>query len=620
MIGRKRFPRAGQASAVGRLAVFRSWACKWPNVFLISFGVLLGLQTPNLNSGDAGELITAAHYLAVAHPSGYPLYLLLARAFEFLPFGNIAFRVALMSSMFGAATAALVATVVRRLTGSGLAAWFSVVMILGSPSYVAQSAIAKFYPLNACLILVLFALWVHRLLTDPEETDAAYCISSDRSFHATALLFGLVAANHHTGWLMLPPALLAALLLLRRERIPANRAVRGVLRCAAPLALAFFCGAAVNLFLLLRGSPEYFANVFHVASASEFWDVITRGPYGEEGTSRLAGQVLLNPTVLIYGLSHFAEILRRNFGPFALAMIAAGGWFLIRRDRRVLAFAGVTIVLYGPVLAGLGMPRSDMNEFRYYVVAHQYFVPALAISACFLGFGFHQMMAWLRVHRHPLTVMAAATAVFVLGAFHVCLRLSDSNYRLNFVPYQAPRDQLNLTPIGGVFLAVGDSQRFGGRYLKLVGRYRDDVCHLNAATLQERATGLDACATWGYGSVTPDLFDDQLNRFEALVSEEQLVADVLLPQEFPSLPRTWAVSLSIGTIFVARDSSGAEEGMLSPATAQKLAGKLLEADAVLYPDVCDGVPVDDWFTDRLCDRYRRHEAQVARLRGHGAAQ
>ena len=41
---------------------------------------------PSIPGGDSGELIVAAQTVASAHPTGYPLYVLLAKGFTWLPF------------------------------------------------------------------------------------------------------------------------------------------------------------------------------------------------------------------------------------------------------------------------------------------------------------------------------------------------------------------------------------------------------------------------------------------------------------------------------------------------------------------------------------------------------
>src|SRR5512140_1586656 len=81
-------------------------------------GIYLRTLAPGLtwaNGGsDGGDLIAAAATGGIAHPTGYPLYLLLARLFQCLPIGNLAFRTNLMSAFFTALAATLVFEVVIR--------------------------------------------------------------------------------------------------------------------------------------------------------------------------------------------------------------------------------------------------------------------------------------------------------------------------------------------------------------------------------------------------------------------------------------------------------------------------------------------------------------------------
>ncbi|MFN8455816.1 MAG: DUF2723 domain-containing protein [Anaerolineae bacterium] len=56
---------------------------------------------------DSLEFQLVTYQLGIAHPTGYPLYTLLGKLFTFLPIGNVAYRVNLMSAFFGAATVGL---------------------------------------------------------------------------------------------------------------------------------------------------------------------------------------------------------------------------------------------------------------------------------------------------------------------------------------------------------------------------------------------------------------------------------------------------------------------------------------------------------------------------------
>ena len=88
------------------------------SLLAIYLGTLaLGLTWANAGS-DGGDLIAAAATGGIAHPTGYPLYLLLARLFQFLPLGSLAFRANLLSAIATALAAALVYGLVMRSSSS----------------------------------------------------------------------------------------------------------------------------------------------------------------------------------------------------------------------------------------------------------------------------------------------------------------------------------------------------------------------------------------------------------------------------------------------------------------------------------------------------------------------
>src|SRR5262249_56322611 len=64
---------------------------------------------PTVTLVDSGELIVAARSLGVAHPPGFPLYVLLSHIASLIPIGSVAARVNFASAVFGAAAASLLA-------------------------------------------------------------------------------------------------------------------------------------------------------------------------------------------------------------------------------------------------------------------------------------------------------------------------------------------------------------------------------------------------------------------------------------------------------------------------------------------------------------------------------
>ena len=61
---------------------------------------------PTVTLVDSGELIVVAHGLGVAHPPGFPLWVILAHLASLVPLGNVALRINFSSALFAALASA----------------------------------------------------------------------------------------------------------------------------------------------------------------------------------------------------------------------------------------------------------------------------------------------------------------------------------------------------------------------------------------------------------------------------------------------------------------------------------------------------------------------------------
>ena len=170
--------------------------------------IYLGTIAPGLtwaNDGaDGGDLISAAATGGIAHPSGYPLFLLLAGFFQSLPVGTLAFRTNLMSALAGVATALLVYGILVWVPDSethgnwpaGLVAGFSIGL---SPLLWSQAVITEVYTLHtAFAALSMLLLFLSR--------TAKYRRWLER---LCGLALGLAVGNQLTSVFLIPPILLA---------------------------------------------------------------------------------------------------------------------------------------------------------------------------------------------------------------------------------------------------------------------------------------------------------------------------------------------------------------------------------------------------------------------------
>lgn len=73
-------------------------------LFLSSFFVYLTHLAPSIVTGDSADATIASYVLGIPHPPGFPVYTWFGHIFTFIPLGDIAYRVNLMSAFFGALT------------------------------------------------------------------------------------------------------------------------------------------------------------------------------------------------------------------------------------------------------------------------------------------------------------------------------------------------------------------------------------------------------------------------------------------------------------------------------------------------------------------------------------
>jgi len=325
-------------------------------VGLAAFLVYLSTMTPTVVSLDGGRFQIAAPLLGTAHPTGYPTFILLGHLFTYLPFGDVAYRVSLLSAVSGAVAVALFVPVARAL-GSSLAVAAGVALLYAfSSTFWSQATFAEVYTLHAAFLLAVLLL----LLRWRATRRGRYAISA-------ALLYGLALGNN-AGTVLLAPAYLV-LLLDRRGRPPL-----GTLARAGAAGLA---GLSVYAYLPIRG----FAGAWHnygdpVGNWGDVWRLVSG--------ARFRGLMDASPANLARGASDFAVSLSwqapHPLGYFVGLMLAVGGVcgvaIVLRRDRAV-GFS-LMLALAATLAYALGYRIADV--YVYYLPVYLLLALALAVA------------------------------------------------------------------------------------------------------------------------------------------------------------------------------------------------------------------------------------------------
>ncbi len=412
-----------------------------------------GLSWANYGS-DGGDLITAAATGGVPHPTGYPLYLVLARLFQLLPVGSLAFRTNLMSALatVGAALA-VYAIVVAFASGArhswlaGLASGYAFGL---APLVWSQALITEVYALQSLLVALLLALYARE----------------PRNFPPGILdglrggLLGLAMGNHLTTLLFVPAALLVGS-LRRTERTHAaserspGKSLEFDRAALLRQLLGFAAGLSIYLILPLRAAAQPPVNWGNVVTLDRLWWLVS---------GQLYQSYYLGASWLEAGprLQEMAALLLRQFGAPAV----------------LLGLAGL-VVFWNPsrlhsLTIWIAVTQTGFTLLYSSGDAQLYLIPAFLCFAIWIGMGLSGLMRQF----NPRSSLATVALFLLVPGYFAVRSLAawsqvDASHDLRAEAFG--REILSAAPRGAILFAEGDEAVFALWYFHFALGERPDV-------------------------------------------------------------------------------------------------------------------------------------------------
>jgi hypothetical protein len=422
-----------------------------PLLFLLTFAFYLcGLSGTIPSYRDSGDLIASIHVLGIAHPPGYALYVLIGKLFvTLLPFGNVAYRVNVMSAFFAAAAVAVLFRFLganRRsvLPGLGVAILFAT-----SPAMVALARVAEMYTLAVFLAGAILL-----------------CLSSEdsRGMSIAALLLGLGLSVHPTLIFLVP---LFVVSYRRTYRY-------------TPAAY-FLLGLAIFLYLPIRASQHPPVNWGDPSHWRNFWRVVTRADYGgfklhpeQSSFSWTAASAAAQVKYFVMTSAHewgWAGLLLGSLGVFVGTARAA-----LRRGSIGLL---VSWILSGPaffLLSNLPLaePTTPAILQPYLLLPGVLWAPFVAMGMeCVLSWGGRRDLSKSSIMIDRFAALAMAALVLLARPCHFASQRND------FFAYDYARNLLRSLPRNAVLYEPDDPTHFSIRVLQLVENRRPDLVLLS---------------------------------------------------------------------------------------------------------------------------------------------
>jgi tetratricopeptide (TPR) repeat protein len=415
-------------------------------IALSALAVYLHTLAPTVTGEDSGELITAAAAFGVAHPPGYPLWCGLGRLFTLLPVGTIAYRINLMSAVFGALSTGVLYLISRNYSSSIPTAAAASLAFAFSVRLWSQSVVAEVYTLNIFLIL-LCLLFLQK-----------WEIRRDRIWlFAASLVLGFGLSNHYMLLLLAVPGLLGYVIAAEPRIAFRGRLILVSLACLLPGLLVY-----IYLPLAASGSPPF--NWGDPSSLGAFVRHVGRFQYR---SLELGEKITVSTKLLFTG--HFLVELWRQFTPYVLVLCAWGAGIALRRSRTAIPTYGVFFLNSVGLIAILHFSFEGENLER----VQEYYLPAYAMAAVWLGLGMERLLTITRTSKgRRILGYLVLPAVVLLPLIY--------NYRENdragdYLAYDYNLAILKSLGKDAVYIPAGDYSSFPAIYLQAVEKVRPDI-------------------------------------------------------------------------------------------------------------------------------------------------
>jgi len=403
---------------------------------LVVYGLTL---CPTVSFVDAGELCVTSRLLGIAHPTGYPIYVLLGRLFSLIPVGTVIQRTNFLSALFAALAAFFLYLAIGSLldrnndqeTKNAILAFFCSASFAFSTTLWSSAVVTEVYTLTALLGSILLFL----TFSDLERGSLLF-----------AYVFGVSLTNHMSILLVGIPC---GVYLMAARKVPVRR---------IPLVvLLFILGLSTYCYLPVRAAHAPLMNWGDPSNLERFiWHVT--------GKQYRVWMFNLEPAVLKANLVHLLRLLSDQYTLFLL-WLPVLGLFAARNSRPLK----VVIAIFAlDILYSLNYDIPDIDA---------YYIPAFMAMAVASAFGLRFLFA--RAKRLLLLLLGVVVPLVPLTAHYYKCDMSR-----NRIAYDYAANYLGSIDREGLCLTNNWDIYSPCLYIQHIERKRTDVILIDKELLR----------------------------------------------------------------------------------------------------------------------------------------
>lgn len=169
-------------------------------LFVFFFSLYVYTAVPGIHDGDSGELAAATNTLGLAHPTGFPLYILSAKLFTLLPIGEVAFEINIYSSLLIAFAIVFFFFTLRKLDASTTSSFLTSFVLGFGHTIWSHSGVTGVYSIAILFVSIFFFLFSKWLKEKTPKLLYWYAFLYGLSFGTHALMLSMVGSFIFMVW------------------------------------------------------------------------------------------------------------------------------------------------------------------------------------------------------------------------------------------------------------------------------------------------------------------------------------------------------------------------------------------------------------------------------------
>lgn len=438
--------------------------------------------------GDSNEIITTANILGVAHPSGYPITIILVNLFGQLPLpGNFAYHANLLAGLLHALGALSMYLVclefLRQLFPNSsskqhhLTASLASLTLGLSALYWLYASVIEVNALNSFLagVVMYAALRWRRSIN-----EQAGIKSEITWLTLTLITFGVGLSNVQTFILLLPGLLyLFALTLTQEQEWETYLKAPRLMLCILMPIIVFF---SINLLLFtLNGNKADFSWHFE-NDFSGWWRMISRADYRgyipEQDRDINAYVASKDLGHYLTGAWGYLNFLIQHYTLYGVTLGVIGIIWISKKRQSLSYFPLILWLISGLWFASyMSQPADGLSNLQFRSemgIIHRQYLLGYVSWTLLIAIGVHQLIDWSQKNTNIIK-RATIIILILLLPFHALITFPMGNQRHNNFSQRHAQLLLDSAEPDSAIICFSDISCFSLLYLQLVENYRPDV-------------------------------------------------------------------------------------------------------------------------------------------------